>query len=109
MKIIAFFNLQENTDINDFNDWVLNIQTKLFEKTQPKMKNFKIYKLVDSDNYGNLHQIVQIFDWDGTPDDWRKELKKFWDPNNKEAYKVKLEWMNYCVDESTGVLYADDI
>ncbi len=72
------------------------------------MKNFKVYKLVDSDDYNSLPQVIQIFDWDGTPDDWRKELADFWLPENKEAHEVKKEWMDFCVDESTQVLYAEE-
>jgi len=109
MKVIAFFNLKNGINIKEFNDWVLKKQTKFFEKTQPKMKNFKVFKLVDSDKYRNLPHIVQIFDWNGTQDDWRKILKDFWLPENTEDHKVKKEWMKFCVDDSTQILYAEDI
>lgn len=41
MKIIAFFNLKKETDIKEYCNWVVNRQTKVFQKNLPKMKNFK--------------------------------------------------------------------
>ncbi len=109
MKIIAFFNLKKRVDKKEFYDWVVKEQTKFFERTQPKMKNFKVFNLIDSDKYKNLPGIIQIFDWSGTQYEWRKVLEDFWLPENKEDHKLKKEWMKFCIDESTQILYAEDI
>ena len=63
MKIVAFFNLRKKADKNKFNDEVIKNQIKIFKNKLPKMSNFQVFKLVDSDNYINLPQIIQIFDY----------------------------------------------
>lgn len=109
MKIIAFFNLKKEIDMESYYDWVLNRQKKVFHKEIPKMKNFMVYKLVDKDNYQDLKQIIQIFDWEGNVDEWRKTLEGFRVPKNKETYNIAQEWLGLCDDESTQIIYADDI
>ena len=109
MKIIALFNLKKETDINIFYDWVINRQVKVFQVEIPKMKKFKVYKLLDKDNYQDSKQIVQIFDWEGTADEWRKTLESFRVPENIKVYEIAREWLNLCDDKSTKIIYAEDI
>ncbi len=109
MKVIAFFNLKRGTDLKQFNDWVTKEQTRIFNTNLPKMKNFRILKLLDSNNYQNLPDIVQLFDWDGTADEWRETLKKFVTPENKALLKIREEWLELCEDDSTQILYAETI
>ena len=84
-------------------------QTRVFQEHLPKMKNFRIYKLADSDNYQGLPNIVQLFDWDGTAEEWRQTLKRFRLPVNKELHRISREWLDLCDDVSTQILYAEDI
>ncbi len=109
MKVIAFFNLKKETDIDKYNDWVLNRQIKIFQKNLPRMKNFKIYKLVDSDNYKDISQVVQIFDWGGTADEWRETLRSFRSDKSREIYKISQEWRELCDYNSIKILYAENI
>lgn len=108
MKIIAFFNLQKKADINEFNNWVVDNQVKIFKKKLPKMKNFQVLKLVDSDNYLNLMQIVQIFDWEGTPGEWRQTLESFQNADDKDIKKITKEWLKFCENDSIQILYAEE-
>ena len=108
MKVIAFFNLKEETDLREFNTWVSVTQTQVFKENLPKLKNFKILKLTASDNYHNLPDIVQLFDWDGTADEWRETLQKFWTPENKALYQIRGQWLDLCDNDSTQILYAED-
>ena len=109
MKVIAFFNLKRETDLKQFDDWVTNEQTRIFNLNLPKMKNFKIFKLIDSNNYQNLPDIVQLFDWDGTAEEWRETLKKFVTSENEAILKIRGEWLEFCEDDSTQILYAEAI
>lgn len=109
MKVIAFFDLKESTDIKVFHEWVLKTQTPVFRRRFPKMKNFRVMRLSEADNYENPLQIVQIFDWEGTADDWRKALENIRDTGNEETRRLVQEWLAMCSDESTRILYAEDI
>ena len=107
MKIIAFFNLKNKKDEKEFLKWVIERQTKVFQNKLKKMKDFKVCRLFDADNYKDLPQMVQIFDWDGTPEEWRETLVWMRDPLNEEIYKITQEWLEYCDSDSTQILYAE--
>jgi len=109
MKIIAFFDLKEETDIKKYYAWVKARQAKVFGEKLPQMKNFRVYELTEADNFPNLRKIVQVFDWDGSADDWRETLKSFRDPANEAVFKIAAEWLEICDDESTQILYAEYI
>ena len=109
MKIIAFFNLKDKSDIKKFHAWVKARQTKVFQEKLPQMKNFRVFELTEADNFPHLRRIVQIFDWDGSADDWRETLKSFRREANEAVFKVAMEWIEICDDESTQILYAEDI
>ena len=109
MKVIAFFNLKEDTDPVEFSAWVEQRQAVVFHAQFQKMKNFRVFQLTDSDNYNSLPQIVQIFDWDGTADDWRNTMDDMRSTSDEELRTIVEQWKNFCVDESTQILYAEDI
>jgi hypothetical protein len=109
MKVIAFFDLKEKTDPEEFLAWTRNEQARVFEKEIQGMKNFKVYITSDYDGMIQIPKMVQIFDYDGTSDDWRKILKDFRKTRNKEISKIVKEWLEFCEDESTKILYIDDM
>ena len=109
MKIIAFFNLNNRNNLKGFNEWVVNEQTRVFKKYLKKMKNFKILKLVDSDNYPATPDIIQVFDWDGSADEWRKTLENFRSNENEQLNRISLKWMEFCDNSSTQILYGEEI
>ena len=109
MKVIAFFNLKENTHIKQFNDWVVRRHTTVFAEYFPKMQNFKVRRLTDSDNYAPLPQIVQTFDWSGTEQDWRDTMEQMRSSGDDELRAVVNEWLEFCDDSSTQIIYAEDI
>ena len=108
MKIVAFFNLRKKAEINKFNDEVIKNQIKIFKNKLPKMSNFQVFKLVDSDNYINLPQIIQIFDWEGTAEEWRETLKSFQYTKDKDIKKITKDWLNFCENDSTQIIYAKE-
>ena len=73
------------------------------------MKNFKIYELIDSDNQPGMPDIVQIFDWAGTADEWRETLEGFRSVDSEPLNRISIKWMEYCVNDSTQILYAEGI
>ena len=109
MKVIAFFNLKEDTDPVKFNTWVVQRQTKVFDAHFQKMKNFRVLRLMDSDNYNQLPQIVQLFDWEGTAHDWRDAMDYMRSTSDEELSTIVRQWRDFCVDASTQILYAEDI
>lgn len=109
LKIIAFFNLKKETDINEFHDWVVNTQTPVFKDKLSRMNDFKVFQLTDSDNYSDLPQIVQIFEWEGTQQQWRETIEGFQSGKDRDLLRVAEEWENFCVGTSTQILYADNI
>ena len=109
MKVIAFFDLKEKTDPEEFMAWTRNEQAMVFKKKIRGMKNFKVYITLDTDGNIQLPKMVQIFDYDGTADDWRKILEDFRITGNKEISKIVKEWMEFCKDETTKILYIDDV
>jgi hypothetical protein len=109
MKIVAFFNLQKKADINKFNDEVITEQVKIFKNKLPRMSNFQVFKLIDSDNFINLPQIIQIFDWEGTPEEWRKTLNSFQSTKDRDIKKITRDWLKFCENDSTQIIYAKEI
>jgi hypothetical protein len=109
MRIIAFFNLKDKTDPGQFLEWVRNKQAKVFEREIRGMKNFKVYITSDSDGETKLPKMVQIFDYKGTADDWRKVLKDFRKTDNEKISEIVKKWLEFCEDESTKIIYINDI
>ena len=109
MKVIAFFDLKEKTDPEEFLTWTRDEQATVFNKEIRGMKNFKVYITSDTDGNIQLPKMVQIFDYDGTVDDWREILKDFRKTGNKEILKIVKKWMEFCEDETTKILYIDDV
>ena len=109
MKIIAFFDLKKITDPEEFLDWTRNEQATVFERKIQGLKNFKVYITSDSDGITQLPKMVQIFDYDGKADDWRKTLKDFRKTGNKEISKIVKKWLEFCEDESTKIIYINDV
>ena len=108
MKIIAFFKLRNGTDPKEFLKWVKSKQAKVFEKHFPAIKNFRDYRIIDLDGRIDLPPIVQIFDYKGCADDWRKTLEYFKTTDNKEISKIIKQWHKFCDDSSTKIIYAED-
>ena len=106
MKIIAFFNLKDKKRIDSFLDWTKRRQKVVFEREISGLENFKVFKIIDDDNCENAADIVQVLDWSGTADDWRKTLASFRDTQNAEVNKICNEWLDYCDEESTKIIYA---
>ena len=109
MKVIAFFHLKDKTDPGQFLEWVRNKQAKVFEREIREMKNFKVYITSDYDGEFVLPEMVQIFDYEGTADDWRKILKDFRKTDNKKISEIVKKWLEFCDDESTKIIYINDI
>ena len=109
MKVIAFFHLKDKTDPEQFLEWVRNEQAKVFGREIRGMKNFKVYIMSDSDGEIELPKMVQIFDYEGTADDWRKILKDFRKTDNKQISEIVKKWLEFCEDESTKIIYTSDI
>jgi hypothetical protein len=109
MKIIAFFNLREGIQLRRFQLWVQTRQKPVFEETIPQMSNFSVLSLSDSDHCQKPGQIVQLFDWEGTIEEWRQTLKSFQDPENAANYRIAQEWLEMCDESSTQILYAEKI
>jgi len=106
MKIIAFFNLKAQTDPQEFCQWVLDRQAPVFEQHLSLMSNFQVLRLTETDNVERPGQIVQFFDWAGTAEQWRQTLATFRQPSNKSLFDVAEEWLEFCDDPSTQILYA---
>lgn len=109
MKVIALFNLKDRTDPAQFLEWARDKQAKVFEREIRGMKNFKVYITSDSDGEIELPKMVQIFDYEGTADDWRKVLKDFRKTDNKKISEIVKKWLEFCEDESTKIIYMNDI
>lgn len=108
MKIIAFFDLRNETDPREFLEWVKNEQARVFEKQFHEIKNFRDYRITSLDGRIDLPQMVQIFDYEGSADDWRKTLKYFLNTDNKELSKIIRQWHKFCDDSTTKIIYAED-
>ena len=108
MTIIAFFNLKKDTERLAFHQWVHERQVPVFRRHLPKMKDFRVLPLADSDNYPHPCHVVQLFEWDGTADEWRGTLESFRNPQNSELFTLAREWIGMCDDESTQILYAGE-
>lgn len=109
MKIIAFFDLQEQTAPRSFHQWVQERQIPAFRKYLPQMSDFRVLAVVETDNCAHARQVVQVFEWNASADDWRLALKSFRLPKNQELYALSQEWLSMCVDESTQILYAESM
>ena len=109
MKVIAFFDLKEQTDVRTFHRWVRDRQTAVFKRWIPRMSHFCVLSVVEADNRLLSRQMVQLFDWEGTGADWQETLDSFTLPENSELYGLAQEWLSMCVDESTRILYAESV
>ena len=108
LKVIAFFDLKDKTDPEEFLKWVRNRQTKVFESKLKEIKNFKVYVTVDSDGAIDLPSMVQIFDYCGTAEDWRKTLEEMRMTGDKEMAEIVNTWLKFCKDETTRIIYVDE-
>lgn len=109
MKIIAFFNLKDKTDPTQFLEWVRNKQAKVFEREIQGMSNFKVYITSDSDDANEFPKMVQIFDYKGSANDWRKVLKDFKETDNKQISEIVNKWLKVCREESTKIIYMKNV
>jgi hypothetical protein len=109
MKIIAFFNLREGIQLRRFQLWVEKRQKPVFGKTVPQMRNFSVLSVRDFDHCRKPGQIVQLFDWQGTAEEWRQTLRSFQNPENTANYRIAQEWLEMCDESSTQIVYAEKI
>ena len=107
LKIIAFFDLKDKTDPEEFLKWVRDRQTKVFNRKLKGIRDFKVFVTVDSDGEIKLPRMVQIFDYFGTAENWRKTLENIRKTDDRELSGIVNKWLEYCHDESTEIIYAD--
>jgi hypothetical protein len=108
LKVIAFFDLHDGTDPEEFLEWVKRDQKTVFEKRFRSVKDFRVYRTIDSDNGIKLPQMVQIFDYSGSADDWRKTLDYIRRTDDRELSGIVDKWLGYCQDKSTKIIYASE-
>ena len=108
LKVIAFFDLKDKTDPEEFLGWVRSRQTEVFGRKLKGIKDFKVYLTVDSDGDVQLPGMVQIFDYIGTADDWRNTLGEMRMTDDKEMAEIVSTWRKFCKDETTRIIYVDE-
>ena len=108
LKVIAFFDLKDKTDPEEFLGWVRSRQTEVFDRKLKGIKDFKVYLTVDSDGDVQLPGMVQIFDYIGTADDWRNTLGEMRMTDDKEMAEIVSTWRKFCKDETTRIIYVDE-
>jgi hypothetical protein len=108
LKVIAFFDLKDKTDPEDFLNWVRDRQAKVFDRKLKGVKDFKVYITVDSDGGTKLPRMVQIFDYFGTAEDWRNTLDEMRKTDDKEMAEIVSTWRKFCKDETTRIIYVDE-
>lgn len=108
LKVIAFFDLKDETDPEEFLKWVRDKQTKVFNRKLTGIKDFKVYITVDSDGDIELPGMVQIFDYSGTAEDWRNTLEEMRKTDDREMSEIVNTWRNFCREETTRIIYVDE-
>ena len=108
MKVIAFFDLRNAAEMRDFLIWANRTQASVFEEHLPRMHNFTVLELAEADNYEGLSQVVQLFDWDGSPEEWRQTIASFQCRENGDLFGVAQKWLTLCDEGSVRILYAED-
>ena len=109
IRIIAFFDLKKSKDPEEFLDWVKTRQTPVFKKMIPEIRDFRVFRTIDEDGDAGLPKMVQVFDYEGTPDDWRQTLDEMRETGDSKMSKIVEEWLGYCIDKSTRIIYLDDL
>ncbi len=106
MKVVAFFKLKDKTRINEFLEWVQGKQKIVFESEIEGLKNFNVYMVIEDNDFLKEGNIIQIFDWDFSPKKWADMLDSFKTTCNQKIIDIREEWLEYCDENSTKIIYA---
>lgn len=107
LKVIAFFDLKDKTDLKEFLEWVKNEQARVFGRKIKEIKDFRVYVTIDSDGDVKLPRMVQIFDYNGTVEDWRNTLEELRVTDDSEMSEIVTTWLKFCKDETTKIIYVE--